>query len=186
MTHRRRFFIALAVGLAVWLGVCFGGVWPWFARVEAERIALRDLRREAALISEKLRAGATLAGVGAQLEADHRRLTETFLNEENTLDFIREVEELAGTHRLQHELAVAATPRRKGSGDAFAFNLDLTGSFPDVVRFLAALEQAAWWLTVDGVRFDKTATSAIRATATLRVFTPYLSESNGAGFTPSP
>lgn len=178
MMHRRRFFIALAVGLAVWLGVFFAGVWPWFTRVEAERSVLRNLRREAALISEKLRAGATLAGVGAELEEDRRRLAQTFLNEENTLDFIREVEELAGVYRLEHQLSVTNSPRRQagrqagGSVDAFTFNLELTGSFADVVRFLAAVEQATWWLTVDDVRFGAGARAgAVRATVTLRVFT---------------
>lgn len=179
MMHRRRFFIALVVGLAVWLGVFLAGVWPWFVRVEAERNALRNLRREAALISEKLRAGATLAGVGAQLEEDRRRLAQTFLNEENTLDFIREVEELAGVYRLEHQLSVTDSPRRQVGVAAFTFNLELTGSFADVVRFLAALEQATWWLAVDNVRFEagaragasESGATSVRATVTLRVFT---------------
>lgn len=184
MTQQRRFFVTLAIGLAVWLGVFFVGVWPWFTRVDVRRIALQNLRREAAFISEKLRTGVTLAGTGAQFEEDRRRLAETFITgEKSTLDFITEVETLAGTHRLTLDLTVAGSPRpaqrESGSGDALTFQLELIGAFPDIVRFFAALEQDTWWLTVDDVRFDATGIAGastvgsipIRATATLRVFT---------------
>lgn len=184
MTHPRRFFTTLAVGLVVWLGVFLVGVLPWFARVDARRIALQNLRREAAFISEKLRTGVALAGAGAQFEEDRRRFAETFITgEKSTLDFIREVETLAGTHRLALDLSVAdsarAAQRTSGSGDTLPFQLELIGAFPDIVRFFATLEQDTWWLTVDDVRFDATGAAGagtaggipIRATATLRVFT---------------
>ncbi len=184
MTHRRRFFATLAVGLAVWLGVFLVGVWPWFARVDARRVVLQNLRREAAFISEKLRTGVALAGAGAQFEEDRRRFAETFITDEkSTLDFIREVETLAGAHRLTLDLSVAGSPRpaqgQSRSGDALTFQLELIGAFPDIVRFFTALEQDTWWLTVDDVRLDATGAAgagttgarSIRATAALRVFT---------------
>ncbi|MBI2624597.1 hypothetical protein HYW67_03900 [Candidatus Parcubacteria bacterium] len=177
MNRKRRFFFALVVGLMVWAGVFLAGVWPWFTRVDAQLAALQDRRREAALIVEKLRTGATLAGVGAELARDRERLERTFLVESSTREFINEVETLVNLHRLQHVLTVSDDARRQagqkadGEGAAFTFNLDLTGTFPDTVRFLAALEQGVWWLNVDGVQFAQAGTDGtVRTSVAMRVF----------------
>lgn len=124
----------------------------------------------------------------AQLKADYQTiepklplLKQSILEKEKAVEFIKVLENTASQTNLTQEIQVQVKTKdkeekEKTKENALFFNLNLTGNFPDLLRFLEIIENAQYLLQVQKIQIkvlrdkEKQLTGQIQSNVGLKVY----------------
>lgn len=69
-----------------------------------------------------------------------KEIDKKFIEENKEVDFIVKLEEIAEKTNNKIEIAIGSLPKEQQENNVLAFNVDLAGSFPDLLRFLDEMD----------------------------------------------
>lgn len=162
-------------GLVLALAVCAGAsVWLWLEVRQTSREFARERQELNRLISQR----ANLFQIKwehGQIAASRESIEGSFLTADRAVDFIVFLENLARSSGNAVEVQSVRGNGESGS-DSFNFKVALAGNYPNLVNFLAQLENSPYLTQISRLEISQSVDSETRAsilktTADIRILT---------------
>lgn len=150
LSYKNKLYIQIGI-LGVIMAASAWGSLFLFGRITQADTTLSDAQKELAALSIQQE---QIASIATEYESAHERfapLEERLLPREERLRFIMLVEQLAEEAGVFHEINAADdTPAAVTKGvSPLYFNITVSGSFPNVVRFMYLLENSRYFSAVE-------------------------------------
>ena len=183
MSYKQRFLITITVVISVLGGLVFLG-YTLFTYIVDSGNSVRLSHDDLALLLAKKKQVAAISKEYDAVKDAIPSLDEALLHKNDTLSFIMLVEKLAAETNVIHKVeAVVENGVASGKGlPAALFNLNLTGGFSDVLKFIYLIENAKPYASLQSVQISAGASGpqnrdtsfsqqAITARTSIKVYT---------------
>lgn len=171
MTAQKKFNLSVIIFVVFGLLLIVFGIFPALARIKKNSQEL-ILQRE-----KFVSLGATMGNLDefkkdySEMEPDFKKIDALFVNSQIPLDFIGFLEDIA----RESQTAIKISPLSSGASERekwlfLDFQIISTGSFPNFLRFLGALENGPYLIEIQNLKITKTEEGSATAVIFLRVF----------------
>ncbi len=162
MSYKQKFLITITIVISILTGLAFLG-YTFFTYIQDSETAIYASRDDIALLLAKKKQVADISKEYDSVKNAIPLLDEALLHKNDTLSFIILVEKLATETNVSHKVeAVVEDSTANGKGLPTAlFNLNLTGRFSDVLKFIYLIENAKPYASLQSVQIT-TGTSGVQ------------------------
>jgi outer membrane murein-binding lipoprotein Lpp len=175
ISPENRFYLQMAL-LACALGGCLFLGWYVFGYVSEASAQVSEIQQELAQLEAEQKQVSQISREYEDAKQFIPELDRMLLEAHNKLAFIVLVERLAGSAGVAHVIeAVSGTEPQEQEG--VAFNINVSGDFPSVLRFVYLLENSTYYLTMEKLHVTRGAVGQaagarddVKAQLFLRVF----------------
>ncbi len=139
--------IALITGINF---VAIAGWWFVYAGVQSERATIASLRREIDINERRANNSRSLGVLLADVQKDEEKIASTFLNPNNIVKFIEDLEFLG--HRASTTLEVDAIKLpTAGDNTQPTFHFKITGTFEELFQYFVLFENLPYLIEIERV-----------------------------------
>ncbi|MFC1625385.1 hypothetical protein ACFL1O_00725, partial [Patescibacteria group bacterium] len=124
-----------------------------FYSINLEKKSVVDIKKELSFYEKRISNTKRTGRALIEIEDQRLEIEALFLNEENIIDFIKELEYLAEEASVSLEMKNVSLPTDAESQPSFAFNV--AGSFVSIYRYIAFLESNHYQLILDKIYIQK-------------------------------
>lgn len=150
-SYKNKLYVQIGVFVALMAASAWGS-FILFRLITQADATLRDAQKELASLSIRQE---QITAIAKEYESAYERfapLTERLLPREERLRFIMLVEQLAAEAGVFHEISAADDASVTGAAKEYLplyFNITVSGSFPNVLRFMYLLENSRYYCAVE-------------------------------------
>src|SRR3989344_2139867 len=182
MSYKQKFYVHLAIILAVFGGLAFSGYFL-FTLIIGTGDAVSRSKEDLALLLAKKNQIKDISKEYDIIKDVIPTLDAALLRKNDSLSFIMLVENLAAQTNADHKIEAVTedAPPSSGGPPAALFNLNVTGAFGDVLKFIYLIENTKPYASIQTVQLSMAAASAqnspllsgeqVRAQTAVKVYT---------------
>jgi len=160
MSYKNKFYLHITIIILIFGGLVFGS-WYLFGLIsQTAEGKIQDLQKDLSLVDAQIKRANEIFEEYERAKESAPILDASLLKWEGRLQFIILVEQLAKQTGVSHEIEAIESGREeklKNGENEILFNVNITGSFPQVLSFVYLLENSRYYLTVDRLRITRTA-----------------------------
>lgn len=150
--QQQKIYLALSASAIVIIVLLLFLISPSVSKLKALSRNLNE--NNSTLLSYKEKGGDYLAQLKSDYNVLGQKISEinnSFVNPEKAIDFILAVEHLANITKNYEEIVEITPQQEKQESKALFFRVSLIGSFPNLVKFLAQLENMDYFVDFDSL-----------------------------------
>ena len=128
-------------------------------------------KKNLAALDAKVENSIALKELYISCSPDFERIDALFVDSEVPVKFVNFLKETANNLNLPIEISLASSqPSNTESHSLLNFNLSLTGSFLDISKFLAKIENASYLIQVLNLKMERANDNDIKTSFSIKVF----------------
>lgn len=153
MNTQRKIYLTLVILAVIIIVLLFFLIRPLVARVKT--LSTDFIEKNNSLVSFEERGTGYLARLRGEyfdIEPQIPEINRYFLEPDKIIDFILAVEEIATLSSNYQEIKAAGGSKKE---DILSFQISLWGSFPNLIKFLARLENMKYFVDIHSLQIAK-------------------------------
>jgi len=158
MSYKHKFYLHVTIIILVLGGLAYGG-WFLFGLVsQTAEGKIQELQKDLSLVDAQIKRANEIFEEYESAKESIPILDASLLDWEDRLKFIILVEQLVKQTGVSHEIEAVESEREqkvKSGENEILFNVNITGSFPQVLSFVYLLENSRYYLNIDRLRLTR-------------------------------
>ncbi|MDD5433524.1 MAG: hypothetical protein PHE77_02615 [Candidatus Pacebacteria bacterium] len=150
MIANKKIKLDILIFLIVLTVIIFTGVVPLVSDFSKNSENLSNRKKDLFFLEQQISALQDFQNNSAFYQPSVQKLNSSFVSQEAPIEFIEFLEEEAQKQQLDISISsVKDESEEKGTRFTMAFQVSLSGDFPEVLIFLQRIEQSPWLLKID-------------------------------------
>lgn len=158
---RNKKFITTIILIILLNGVALAGWLYLFSNLRKENNFIREEREKIMISDKKLENSSSLKILMNEVIDEKQKIDSAFLNKDNIVDFIENLESIAGKTGASIKIGKINITSQERKGLSVQFNL--TGDFNQLFHYLIFLENLPYLINIEKIDFQKLAPNEWRA-----------------------
>lgn len=150
MKIKQKIYLSIGLFLVIIIGLVFLVIKPIIGKINSKGIQIREQKILAQILQQEQINLQQLKNDFQNLEPKIPLLNQALLAPEKTLDFIKYLEEAAQKTSIQEDVVIMPAKEKNP-----AFRVNLQGSFANLIKFLAYLENGPYLVVIDSININK-------------------------------
>jgi len=158
MKNKQKLIISIALMVGINL-IAIAGWWFVYSSVQQERDAIATLRREIDINERRMNNSRSLGVLLADVKKDEEKISLTFLNSNNIVKFIEDLEFLSHKASTTLEVNAIRLPTPEDNIKEPTFHFKITGTFSEMFQYFALFDNLPYQIEIEGISLIKSQTS---------------------------
>jgi len=150
MKYKQKITISIALIVGINLIAIFGW-WFIYSGIQQKRDAIAALRREIDINERRMNNSRSLGVLLTDVKSDEEKITATFLNSNNIVKFIEDLEFLSRKASTTLEVDAIKLPTPEDDIQKPAFHFKITGVFSELFQYFTLLENLPYQIEIERV-----------------------------------
>lgn len=156
MNSRKKIIIYPLIFLAAALIIISVLIYPLFFSIRKSSEKIIFLKEKINFSQKEIEEIQQAKGTSESINSVLEKLERVFINSEVPVDFIRFLEKTAGESSVEIDISsFSAGNKESDPWESLGFQLNLTGAFPDFLRFLNIIEKSPYLIEISNLNIQK-------------------------------
>ncbi len=158
MKNKQKLIISIVLIVGINL-IAIAGWWFVYSSVQQERDTIANLRREIDINERRMNNSRSLGVLLTDIKKDEEKISLTFLNSNNIVKFIEDLEFLGRKASTTLEVNAIKLPTPGDNIKEPAFHFKITGTFGELFQYFTLLENLPYQIEIERVSLFNPQTS---------------------------
>lgn len=175
MKSRKKIYLSLIIFIGLSVFLIFFVIQPLFQKIQELSADVLNQKSNAMFFEQSLKNLVVQKNLYQSYQPNLEKINQLFVNKEFPVEFISFLEESAKKDQLAMEISsMTAEKKETDPWSSFVFQIKVTGSFPDLMKFMAKLENIPYLTEVQNFKANEISSGKAKTEKTKEISADFL------------